>query len=112
MEKVHFLHIHDLTNPKTGNTFKEDNLAKNHKYKVGDLVEIITDEKEPSKHDGIRLYVIGNVRDCDGTPLYRLGLKGMNLYENPNDDRFYNYKSYGSYSEDCLNLIKKFDGTE
>ena len=47
-----------------GKTWRENNLAKEHTIEVGTLVEVIS--------SGLRLYVYGHSRDCDGTPLYHL----------------------------------------
>ncbi len=101
------VNIADLQNPKTGKTWREENLEKQHKYKVDDLVEVVGWE-EDCKYDGMRLYVIGCVRDCDGTPLYVLGSKGMELYEKvfvkPNT--LYNFNSFSGFGEESLKLIK------
>lgn len=60
-------HIHDLQdfNDPQGRTHREVNLAKTHKFKVGDLVEI---------PGGVRVYIHEHRRDCDGTPLYVLAI--------------------------------------
>lgn len=49
-----------------GKTWRENNLAKEHKIAIGRLVECIS--------SGMRLWVWGHSRDCDGTPLYHLTL--------------------------------------
>lgn len=98
MEAMEIIVIHNLVNPETGKTYKEENLEKQHKYRVNDLVEDI--------EDGIRLYVIGCVRDCDGTPLYVLGEKGADLYSDESK-AFYNYRSHPGYPEDSLKLIRR-----
>jgi len=51
---------------KNGKTIRENNLEKTHKYPIGSLIELT---------DGERLYVMSYGRDCDGSPLYRLGIK-------------------------------------
>ena len=60
------INIADLIDPEDpkGRTYREVNNAKNHKYSVGDLVQIETKA---------RLFVSKLPRDCDGTPLYVLG---------------------------------------
>ena len=60
-----FINIADLKCPDDpqGRTYREINNAKQHKYQVGDLVEIET---------GVRLFIALQTRDCDGTPLYCL----------------------------------------
>ena len=47
-------------------TYREVNNATEHKFRLGQLVEV--------KDDCIRLFVTKLSRDCDGTPLYSLGL--------------------------------------
>lgn len=64
--------VHDLTNPETGRTYREDNLQRQHKIPIGALVEIRHDP--PELEDGFRLHVVQHRRDCDGEPLYSLGL--------------------------------------
>ena len=70
-----FIMIHDLVNPKTGKTIKEENLGVQHGIPVGSLVEV---EWHQWFGDGVcqwnkaRLWVISHDRDCDGTPLYSI----------------------------------------
>jgi hypothetical protein len=85
-----FIIIHDIVEAN-GKTIKENNLDKKHGIPVGALVEV---NFEDFKGNGIRLYVKKHTRDCDGTPLYSLGI--------PEDD----YCNSHGYSEDCLTLIK------
>ena len=67
--------IHDLVNPETGKTIKEENLEREHNIPVGSLVEV---EWWQWFGDGAcqwrkaRLWVVSHDRDCDGTPLYSL----------------------------------------
>lgn len=61
-EKV-IVNVADLMEAN-GKTWRENNLAKEHKIGIGRLVEVIS--------SGLRLYVFGHGRDCDGTPLYHL----------------------------------------
>ena len=86
--------IHNLVNPETGKSYKEENLERQHLYPVGTLVELET---------GCRLFVVGNVRDCDGTPLYRLAVDPAEpLFQSAER---YSSKTYGSYSEQHLRPI-------
>ncbi len=103
---MEFVNISDLKNPETGKTYREENNALQHKYKVNDLVEIIP-WKEDCEYDGMRLYIIGCVRDCDGTPLYVLGSKGMELYQQAfvKPNTCYNFNSFSGFSEERLKLI-------
>ncbi len=99
--------IADLTNPESGKTYREENNEKKHKYEVGDLVEIIGWD-EDCQYTGMRLYVIGCVRDCDGTPLYVLGSKDMKLYEEGfglKKNVCYNFNSFSGFGEDSIKLI-------
>lgn len=99
----------DLKNSETGKTFEEENLEKSHKYKIDDLVEIIGWDKD-CEYDGMRLYIIGLTRDCDGTPLYVLGSRGMELYQKGfglKPKVCYNFNSFSGFSEDNLKLIHK-----
>ena len=68
-----FIMIHDLVNPKTGKTWKEENLEKRHNIPIGALVEVKWDAWFGDGACWIvhaRLWVVGHRRDCDGTPLY------------------------------------------
>jgi len=51
---------------ENGKTIKENNLAREHKYPIGSLVEL---------ENGERLFVMAYTRDCDGNPLYNLGFR-------------------------------------
>ena len=89
----------DCINPKTGNTFREDNFQKTHKIPVGSLVEIIKDEEYGTDDDpniGCRLRVILQTRDCDGTPLYSLG-----MFDPDREDRIF----LNGYGEESLKII-------
>ena len=77
---IQFINVADIINPKSGKTYRQENTEKQHKYKVDDLVEIIGWDGD-DEYGGMRLYTIGCTRDCDGTPLYVLGSKGMELYQ-------------------------------
>ena len=104
---MELINIADVKNPKTGKTYREENNEKQHKYKVDDLVEI-QDWGHSCEYGGMRLYIIGCVRDCDGTPLYVLGTKGMELYEKvfAKNDACYNFGAISGISEDNIKLIK------
>ena len=101
------INIADIKNPKTGKTYREENNAKQHRYKVDDLVEI-QDWGDDCEYGGMRLYIIGCVRDCDGTPLYVLGSKGMELYQQAfvEPNTCYNFNSFNGFAEEDLKLIK------
>jgi hypothetical protein len=103
------INIADIKNPETGKTFREENNELQHKYKVDDLVEIIP-SYEDCVYGGMRLYIIGCTRDCDGTPLYVLGSKGMELHQtgfNLRPNVCYNFNSFSGFNEQSLKLIKQ-----
>lgn len=54
-----------------GKTWKENNLNKNPTHQLGSLVEL---NWEDGKYNGVRLFVVGYERDCDGQPLYKLSV--------------------------------------
>lgn len=102
---MEIIHIADLINPETGKSYREENNEKLHKYKIDDLVEIVNSHDE---YNGMRLYIIGLVRDCDGTPLYVLGSKGMELYQKGfglKENVCYNFSSFAGFGEDSLKLV-------
>jgi len=61
---------------ENGLTVKENNLKIQHKIPLGTLVELQIEEyEEDEKYLGrMRLYVNEHSRDCDGTPIYRVGM--------------------------------------
>ena len=67
-----------------GKTYREINNAKNHSIDIGALVEIDC---------GARLFVLKHGRDCDGTPLYSIGLSKTKVI-------------YYGYPVDKLTVIK------
>ena len=85
-----FMMIHDLKDPDDdqGRSYREVNNAKQHKLKIGQLVE---------SANGIRLFIHQQTRDCDGTPLYVLATDTV--------DSLNNTLSYG-YSERVLTEVK------
>jgi len=71
-----------------GKTIKENNTAIKHSIPIGTLVEIET---------GVRLFILKHHRDCDGTPLYSIGID--------EEDSFSNYIDHG-YLESSFKVIK------
>ena len=100
---MQFINIADMVNPKTGKTHREENLALSHKIPVGALVEV-------RGLNGVRLHVVYRARDCDGTPLYSLGILG----ENAGDLAILKEKTYpphilemfNGYGEESLELVR------
>ncbi len=65
---------HDVVE-SNGKTVRQNNLTIGHEIPMGALVEITTDcpiGQFSSEYKGVRLFVVGHKRDCDGTPLYSL----------------------------------------
>ena len=91
-----------------GIILEPENNEKRHKHKVNDLVEIL-DWGDDCVYGGMRLYIIGCVRDCDGTPLYVLGIKGMDLYQKAfvKANTCYNFNSFSGFGEDDIKLIQR-----
>lgn len=58
-----------------GKTVKQNNLEIPHNIPIGSLVEITYKDSDEDDTFGLRLWVVGHTRDCDGTPLYAIGLK-------------------------------------
>lgn len=108
---VEFINVADLINPDTGNTYRHDNLAKAHAIPLGTLVEICW-EGEPD--NGIRLHVVAHKRDCDGTPLYSLGLWAPEDGQTGTaalvyDDSWYPptpFAMFGGYGEENLKVVE------
>lgn len=96
----------DIVNPSTGKTFREENLEKVHQFPIGSLVELTDDPP-----GGIRLHVVGHSRDCDGTPLYSLGIIGEKEIGDLAVVRGSTYpleliEMFHGYGEEQLRLIK------
>jgi hypothetical protein len=77
-----FIIPHRLVDPDDpqGRTYREINLAKPHAFALGTLVEIVEwDEDEYVQRKGVRLFVVGHNRDCDGSPIYSLSDNGREV---------------------------------
>jgi hypothetical protein len=75
--------LHNLVE-KNGKTIKENNMGKKHNIPIGTLVEIEDNEYFEGgayRKGTARLFVIAHTRDCDGTPLYSLCGKRVDLME-------------------------------
>lgn len=94
-----FINVADLIDPSDpqGRSYREINREEQHKYSVGDLVEIA---------NGVRLFIVALKRDCDETPLYSLGAE-LTIYENP----FLNRHHHG-FAEESLKLIIKANNNQ
>jgi hypothetical protein len=62
------IYVSDIVEPN-GKTIKQNNMDIQHKIPIGTLVEVYW---EGGEYNGVRLFVVEHVRDCDGTPLYNL----------------------------------------
>lgn len=91
--------LHDTIdkNDPDGRTIKEINMAQQHVFKVGQLVEL---------DSGVRLLVGRHSRDCDGTPLYDLAYyrKPMEREDNFSVERWLD-KLERHYPEHALEAI-------
>lgn len=61
------VNIADIVNPETGKTFRQENEEMTHNIPIGTLVDVKTEDG-----DTLRLYVVDQIRDFDGSPLYAL----------------------------------------
>ncbi len=98
---IPIIFIHDITNPATGNTYKEDNLKLKHKFEIGDLVEL---------GSGVRLFIAAQNRDCDGSLLYSLtiDLEDYFFYMKECNEGFSTLAGTAiGYPEESLTLIRK-----
>lgn len=74
------INVADLVNPESGLTFRQENVAKTHKFQVGDFVRVKSyeyltpdDPDDSRKIETIRdMFVFEQTRDCDQTPLYTI----------------------------------------
>ena len=76
---------HRIVGPD-GLTDRHRNMKIGHKIAIGDLVEL---------GNKARAFVVMHTRDCDGTPLYVLGLK-----PDPSE-----YDRIGGYSEEDMKEV-------
>lgn len=97
--------IHDLVNPETGKTYREENLEKHHNFPVGALVEFTISSDPFAEHDtdGARLFVVHHSRDCDGTPLYCLSASRDDTKQERSG--FANHSWVNGIPEDILALV-------
>lgn len=96
--------IYNLKDPKTGRTYRQENLEIEHKIPLGTLVEVRFDRwygGGACAKIRARLFVVRHVRDCDGTPLYTLS--GHPVYDPANTNL------YSGFLEDSLRVIKITD---
>lgn len=57
-----------------GKTIRENNMELQHQFPLKSLVEIVADPDYVTDKDGLRVFVVGHARDCDGEPLYHLSM--------------------------------------
>lgn len=90
--------LHDCVNPKTGLTYKEENLLIKHNIPLETNVLYNQCVGEDENGDNIykerNLFVLAHVRDCDGSPLYVIGELGSEVYNNSFDNEIYNGRFY------------------
>ena len=73
-----------------GETDHDRNMRIQHSIPIGSLVEVRGTEDWPEWH-GVRMYVTKHSRDCDGSPLYSIGLK------NADGERPIEHSGFGQY---------------
>ncbi len=119
--------VADIVNKANGLTVREENMQMQHGIPLWALVEIKQfDMEEPedseyNQHTGLRLFVCGHTRDCDGTPLYTLTHNTKIRHESVKrtlEDAVVVSNGFGSvkgsifipgldgFSEDCLTVIR------
>ena len=84
------VNIADTVNEKTGKTWREENLEKEHNIPLKTLVEV--------EGSGLRMYVVKHMRDCDGTPLY--GLSADYNWGEINNGEVFKYNETGDREKD------------
>lgn len=89
-------YVHDIVNPETGLTYKEENMLKRHNIPIGTLVEL---------DSGVRVFVVSHGRDCDGTPLYYLAIDKEDTKQQRKG--FRNSSWSGGYPEDALSVVRE-----
>lgn len=74
-----FVNVADLKPAGSDKTYRQLNEEMTHQIPLGALVELrsYSVERDEWEDDpfGLRLYVVGHIRDCDQTPLYNLSFK-------------------------------------
>lgn len=133
--KMRFVVFGDIVE-SNGKTIRQNNLEKEHKFKIGDLVEACTSKFHGNGSSEIikgHFFIVDLGRDCDGTPLYSLSttprdqwanVKITVLHDDPNKFSFEtkevpnNKMSHGQmifynvmtgFSEDSLTKIENDD---
>jgi len=99
------VNVADIKDTKTGKTWREENGEKTHKIPLDALVEVIP--WEHGTHNGVRGYVSGHGRDCDGTPLYSITMeKGLRVDKyGPEFIHLIRAAFTGGFSEESLKVI-------
>lgn len=101
--KLHY--VPDIVE-SNGKTIRENNMLLQHNITLGTLVEVNIDY---SDHHGIRAFVVRYDRDCDGTPLYGLGMSNdLASYEcsDKTIQKLINMKIESGFPEDSLVIVK------
>ena len=97
-----FVNVADIVNPKTGKTWRQENLEKQHKIPLGSLVEVKFDTWFG---DGAcwkvhaRMWVVSHDRDCDGTPLY-----SISRWNDPEFAKVF-HKLFNGFPEESLTVV-------
>lgn len=94
---IELVNIADIRE-SNGKTVRENNYARLHAIPIGALVEIDCDDDDYLQAHGVRLFVILHTRDCDGSPLYSLGMR-----KNETDPREMDH----GWGEESLSVIPR-----
>ena len=102
------LTLHDIVDPKTGTTIKEENLKIKHNIPLYTKVKYLArtgqyDEQGNDVREEVTKYVLYHARDCDGTPLYVIGEKDQPVWEIEN--KFYNRYVIKGIAEKWLTIV-------
>lgn len=109
--------LHDMKNPATGKTFKQENSEKTHAIALDTIVKVMTYVSETHSYEerpyNLVLRVVRHGRDCDMTPLYYLShlktqeyLDSCKLLEDLGfKGDVFKPRLYGGLSEDCLKVM-------
>jgi len=102
---MHIINVADLKDPEDpqGRSYRQINHAKPHNIPLGTLVEYNCASGHGDMESGLRMFVVLQTRDCDGTPLYSLGPVPHEKQCHPH---FGNDKWLNGYCEESLTPIR------
>ncbi len=107
------MNLADMVDPNDpqGRTYCQRNAARVHAIPVGVLVEVRSlDPEEPDESDGVRLWVVQQCRDCDGSLLYCLSHDRDDMVQER--EGFANRHWLNGMPEDWLTAVVPFRATD